>query len=210
MYKVFINHKAVFLYGQPGNINNNIDNQYIKCENSNQINVELIKFLSNPDSSRLFLYNPESAEKLFSLFISLFLYIEAAGGLVKDPTGRLLFIHRLGMWDLPKGKTKKGESAPEAALREVEEETGLQHLTILRTLPSTYHVYERKGKQYLKRTHWFEMQSACDGPLLPQADEDITDARWFGPTELSMPISHTYPAIADLVEDYIASTLLFH
>ena len=210
MYKVFINQKAVFLSGHIDNTAISTDNHFIRCENSNEINKELIQFLSDPASSRLFLYNPDSAEKLFSHFVSLFKYIEAAGGLVSDPRGRILFIHRLGLWDLPKGKTEPGETAPEAALREVKEETGLQQLSIVRTLQSTYHVYERKGKQHLKRTHWYEMKSAGDGPLIPQEEEDITDARWFEATELTLPLSHTYPAIAGLVEDYIAGSLLFH
>lgn len=210
MYKVFINQKAVFLAGHIDTFVINADIHCIRCENSSQIKMELSQFLSDPASSRLFLYNPDSAEKLFKQFISLFSFIEAAGGLVTDPRGRLLFIHRLGLWDLPKGKTEPGESAPDAALREVKEETGLQHLTIVRALPSTYHVFERKGIQYLKRTHWFEMLSANDGPLVPQSEEDITDARWYSPGELTVPLSGTYPAIAGLVEDYIASSLLFH
>lgn len=210
MYKVFINQKVVFLSGHIDLITINTDNHWIRCETSNQIKEELSQFLSNPASSQLFLYNPDNIEKLFRLFISLYSFIEAAGGLVRDSRGRLLFIYRLGFWDLPKGKTKPGENAPDAALREVTEETGLQYLSIMRTLPSTYHVFERKGILYLKRTHWFEMQSADDGPLTPQAEEDITDARWYSPQELSLPLSHTYPAIAGLVEDYIAGSLLFH
>lgn len=210
MYKVFINQKAVFLSEHIEPITNNTDNHWIRCENRNQIKEEFSQFLSNPASFQLLLYNPDNVEKLFRLFISLFSFVEAAGGLVKDPRGRFLFIHRLGFWDLPKGKTEPGEAAPEAALREVTEETGLQHVTIVRTLPSTYHIFERKGTQYLKRTHWYEMQSADDGPLLPQEEEDITDARWYSPQELSLPLSHTYPAIAGLIEDYVVSSLLFH
>jgi len=210
MYKVFINQKAVFFSEHIDKTTINTDNLWIRCENRRQIKAELLQFLSNPVSSQLFLYNSDSTEKLFRLFISLFSFVEAAGGLVRDPRGRILFIHRLGLWDLPKGKTEPGEDAPDAALREVKEETGLQHLTITRTLPSTYHVFERKGKRYLKRTHWFEMQSADDGPLMPYTKEDITDAHWYSPQELTLPLSDTYPAIAGLVEDYIASSLLFN
>ena len=210
MYKVFINQKAVFLSEQINLIINNTDNHWIRCESRNQIKLELSQFLSNPASRELLLYNPDSAEKLFNLFISLFSFVEAAGGLVKDPQGRILFINRLGLWDLPKGKIEPGEAAPEAALREVAEETGLHHITIARTLASTYHVFERKGTRYLKRTRWFEMLSADAGPLVPQTEEDITDAQWYSLQELYLPLSRTYPAIAGLVEDYVASSLLFH
>ena len=210
MYKVFINQRVVILTGHIDPNVINADNLWIKCETCSQINEELSEFLSNPAAPQLYLYNPDGVEKLFRHFISLFSFIEAAGGLVTDPIGRILFIHRLGWWDLPKGKTEHGETAPQAALREVTEETGLQQLAIVRTLPSTYHVFQRKGTRYLKRTHWFQMQSANDGPLLPQAEEDITDARWFSPREIALPLAHTYPAIAGLVEEYIASSLLFH
>lgn len=210
MYKVFIKQQVVFLAEHIDPNTKITDCQWIRCENLHQIKAELSQFLSDASALQLFLYHDESCDKLFSLFKSLFSFVEAAGGLVKDKRGRLLFIYRQGLWDLPKGKTEPGEQAPEAALREVTEETGLQNLTILRTLPSTYHIFERKGIRYLKRTSWFEMQSANDGPLVPQLNEDITDARWFGPLELASPLSNTYPSISGLVEDYITSALLFH
>jgi 8-oxo-dGTP diphosphatase len=52
--------------------------------------------------------------------------VRAAGGIVVDD-GRVLLVHRpkYDDWSLPKGKLEPGESWPEAALREVEEETGV-------------------------------------------------------------------------------------
>ncbi len=52
--------------------------------------------------------------------------VEAAGGLVVRD-GEVLLVHRprYDDWTLPKGKLDRGESFEEAALREVEEETGL-------------------------------------------------------------------------------------
>ncbi len=51
----------------------------------------------------------------------------AAGGVVVDESGRVLLVHRpkYDDWTLPKGKLDDGESLSECALREVEEETGL-------------------------------------------------------------------------------------
>ena len=53
--------------------------------------------------------------------------IEAAGGVVVRD-GRVALVHRprYDDWSLPKGKLDEGESWEEAALREVEEETGLR------------------------------------------------------------------------------------
>ena len=51
--------------------------------------------------------------------------VHAAGGLLTDEAGRLLCIHRIGHWDLPKGKLEAGEALEEAAAREVQEECGV-------------------------------------------------------------------------------------
>ena len=52
--------------------------------------------------------------------------ILAAGGVVFDGRGRIAVIHRPAYddWTLPKGKLDKGESEMQAAIREVQEETG--------------------------------------------------------------------------------------
>jgi 8-oxo-dGTP pyrophosphatase MutT (NUDIX family) len=58
--------------------------------------------------------------------------IEAAGGLVLNERGNLLMIFRRGKWDLPKGKRDAGESIETCAVREVEEETGLVGVQLLK------------------------------------------------------------------------------
>jgi 8-oxo-dGTP pyrophosphatase MutT (NUDIX family) len=203
MYKVFINKRTVYLA-------ENIDHNYIcandhplECTNMAQVENAFSHFISDPSKTTLYLYNQKSPEKLFQLFVSLFSFIKAAGGLVKDPQNRLLFIYRLGFWDLPKGKIETGEDAPAAALREVTEETGLNNLKIIKPLPSTYHIFERKGKQCLKQTYWFEMSSSREGPLLPQVEEDILEVRWFSRQKVTLPLSITYPAIKELIEGYL-------
>ena len=47
--------------------------------------------------------------------------VTAAGGWVENSFGEVLWIHRLGQWDLPKGKLESGEAIDECAVREVEE-----------------------------------------------------------------------------------------
>ena len=51
--------------------------------------------------------------------------VKAAGGLVINKKGEILFIFRKGMWDLPKGKLDSGELLDETAIRETSEETGI-------------------------------------------------------------------------------------
>ena len=56
--------------------------------------------------------------------------IEAAGGLVFNEKNELLMIFRRGFWDLPKGKVDEGETLEQCAVREVQEETGLQNIML--------------------------------------------------------------------------------
>ncbi|UKB81688.1 NUDIX domain-containing protein [Chryseobacterium sp. MEBOG07] len=105
--------------------------------------------------------------------------IEAAGGLVNNPEGKILFIKRLGKWDLPKGKMEKGESREESAVREIEEETGLKDVELLKFINTTYHIYiERNGEKILKCTHWFEMNFDGEDTSTPQIEEGITEVAW--------------------------------
>ena len=137
-------------------------------------------------------------------FNSMFTRIEAAGGIVRNQAGGYLFIKRLGCWDLPKGKLDKNELVPDAALREVTEETGLTGLEITKQLPSTFHIYtDRKGREILKETYWFEMMCKEEQTLVPQLEEDITEARWFKQNELDIPVQNTYASIKALLEGYL-------
>jgi len=56
--------------------------------------------------------------------------IRCVGAIVTDSDGRLLLVKRghepeAGRWSVPGGRVKRGESDPEAVVREVREETGL-------------------------------------------------------------------------------------
>src|SRR4051812_27762866 len=72
--------------------------------------------------------------------------IRAAGGVVMRD-GRIVVVHRpkYDDWSLPKGKLEAGESWEEAALREVEEETGLR-VTLGDELTSTHYTVRGRPK----------------------------------------------------------------
>ena len=90
----------------------------------------------------------ENLEQLWSDFRSHYRWLPAAGGVVRQrDLGKELFIFRRGSWDLPKGKIDPGEDAPAAALREVEEETGVSDLTLGEALPTTYHSYRNRKEK---------------------------------------------------------------
>ena len=124
--------------------------------------------------------------------------ITAAGGLVQNNEGAFLLIYRRGFWDLPKGKLDPGESIPECALREVQEETGVLNLSIAHEITQTWHTYKQKNR-ILKKTYWYDMITS-DVNLTPQLEEDIEEARWVDPQEfLNEEVYPKYGNIKDLV-----------
>ncbi len=134
-------------------------------------------------------------EKLFNDFKSHFTYIEAAGGLVKNKKDELLIIRRLGRPDLPKGKIEPGEKSKEAAIREVEEECGISKLECLNEANPSFHIYLHKNKRVLKKTYWFKMKYTGNETLIPQADEDITDAEWCDALKVKKYEKETYESL---------------
>src|SRR5215218_6550882 len=104
--------------------------------------------------------------------------IIAAGGIVENENGEILFQFRRGVWDLPKGKLDDGESLEECAVREVEEETGLKKVELEEFLLATYHTYHENGKQVLKESHWYKMRADGRQELTPQTSEDISEVKW--------------------------------
>jgi len=140
-----------------------------------------------------------STSEEFERFARQYRLIHAAGGIVQNEDNEILMIFRLEKWDFPKGKVEEGESFDEAALREVEEETGLHDITLGKPLPSTFHTYDLHGEPILKETHWFHMQ-APKQPLTPQTVEDISQAVWVPIEEVSRKLEESYPSLRALWE----------
>ena len=98
--------------------------------------------------------------------------MKAAGGaVVRD--GKVLLVHRprYDDWTLPKGKLDEGESFEDAALREVEEETGLR-CSLGRELPATH--YEVDGRPKVVR-YWL---MAPEAELAFAPNDETDDVRW--------------------------------
>ena len=134
-------------------------------------------------------------------FTSHYKLVEAAGGLVQNQNGEWLFIHRNGMWDLPKGKLEKGESIEECAIREVAEECGIEEPTITRQLSTTYHTYTLKGKRILKPTYWYLMKSSDTSELIPQTEEGISEVKWVSTEDAKKLASSSFGSIQEVVAE---------
>lgn len=160
--------------------------------------IDMLEKTDRFDSITLFY---DDYPQLVADFEGLYQLIEAAGGLVFSPDGQALVIFRRAFWDLPKGKIDPGETPAEAAIREVQEETGLGQLILQEKLSETYHTYrDAKGNRILKRTYWFRMLTE-EKDLIPQEEEDIEAAVWVNIAELlSRPDLPLYRNIREVLE----------
>jgi len=140
----------------------------------------------------------QELEALWADFQACFTVLEAAGGLVQNPQNELLVFYRRGSWDLPKGKIDPGETPEQAAVREVQEETGLINLSLGNFITHTYHTYELKGARILKKTWWYHMKTT-DTRLVPQTEEDIEEIRWVEPKSWLAGAPVVYPNILEVI-----------
>ena len=141
-------------------------------------------------------------EELKKAFFKHFHIIEAAGGIVQNEKKEILFIHRRGKWDLPKGKLEKKETPEIAAAREVEEETGVKDLKLKKKIGETYHTYDEFGKHILKISHWFYFTCDSNQQLQPQTEEDITETKWIKTKDIKEPMNDTYENIKDMMRRF--------
>jgi 8-oxo-dGTP pyrophosphatase MutT (NUDIX family) len=142
-------------------------------------------------------------DKLKKAFFKNFHLIEAAGGIVQNDKKEILFIHRLGKWDLPKGKMEKGESPESCAIREVEEETGVSQLQLKKKTGETHHTYDEFGKHILKITHWYNMSCPSGQDTAPQTEEHITEIKWVKRNHFDEVLQNTYPSIKDILQVFL-------
>jgi len=140
----------------------------------------LISKIRRENLKEVYLYHP-FPEKALEDIKKYFDIIEAAGGVVRNENGDVLFIYRRGVWDLPKGKIEEGETAEQTALREVKEECGVEELSNEKFLEKTYHLFKEGGRRKMKITHWFLMEAPSASDLRPQSLEGIEQVRWISP-----------------------------
>ena len=130
--------------------------------------------------------------------------IIAAGGLVTNPQGQILWIFRRGFWDLPKGKLDEGETIQTCAVREVEEETGIKNIRLHELLKFTNHTYfdQHLNQEVVKRTYWFHMSISKEQKGIPQETEDIEKIEWHSLATSKHCLDKTYPTIIEVIEAY--------
>lgn len=199
MYKVFYKeHPLIITDCMPAG---DSGKPHTVCEISSRADLKAAvqQFLKSYGLNPVTIYNKDNTDKLLSDLISLFWYLEAAGGIVRDSEGKRLCIYRFEKWDLPKGKLEAGEDTGEAAIREVAEETGITVRENPPSLPSTFHIYDHKGKKVLKKTYWYAMTPTGSQIPVPQTEEGITKAEWVSIENMDMVLNNTYATLIDLI-----------
>jgi len=179
MYAVSFNQSAL-VFNNDSFAFDNEENTIIEPINSESYNVDKVfnSFVNQNNKSILYTFSSQEFSTFLPYIKSQCHVLQAAGGLVLNEAREVLLIHRLGMWDLPKGKIEKGERVEEAAIREICEETGLNHVTLHNALCTTWHIYPHKNKLVLKETFWFLASTNSHIALQPQAEEHIELAVW--------------------------------
>jgi 8-oxo-dGTP pyrophosphatase MutT (NUDIX family) len=204
MYKVFFNDSTIRIDAQTKTSSKNNVIQVAKNENHAFVD-ELLERIEAEDVKQDFIILDENPHLLWKSFKKQLKELPAAGGLVMNEQRQLLFIKRLGVWDLPKGKIEKKETPENAAVREVEEECGITGLNILRQLDSTFHIYrspflKTKNNLVLKETKWFLMSAENNHSLTPQTEENVEEVRWFALDELEEVMANTYSSIREFLQ----------
>lgn len=190
IYKVFVDNRPVFF-----EINEAPTEEFLTVAEIKQG----LKDFKKSDYTEL--YIDIESEATFNAVFEDYKYLEAAGGLVQLKQN-YLFIKRDNKWDIPKGKLEKGETPEEGAVREIMEECGIENAPkIVKHLTNTWHVYKRKDKKHLKKTYWYLLEAADDSTnFTPQAEEQITDVKYFPKKAFDTIRKNTYNSIKDILK----------
>jgi ADP-ribose pyrophosphatase YjhB (NUDIX family) len=194
MYKVFVNDAPLVLTNK---LSETVNGEYFPL-NGTAINTA-IDALAKKKLPAAYIYHPNHEEILKKFTKKIPLEV-AAGGVVTNKEGKVLFIYRNDKWDLPKGRLDKGETLEECAIREVAEETGVEGLKIENYLKTTYHVFKKRGKYMLKEVHWYAMKTSYKGKLVGQKSENIEKVKWKGPHKIKKALENSYTNIKSLFE----------
>jgi 8-oxo-dGTP diphosphatase len=121
--------------------------------------------------------------------------VRAAGGVVRQRAEaddvQVLVIHRPRHddWSLPKGKLDPGEDWEEAALREVEEETGLR-CRLVRPLGETRY-RDARGRPKVVR-YWLMEPAAGETGAGFTPNREVDEVRWCTPAEAAALLSYAH------------------
>ncbi len=198
MYNIYINERLLKLCSEKDSLIGADLVFRLSGEESKQFVKDLVDSFEKQPQLQSMILACSNIDKTWETFKKNYVLIDAAGGMVFNSENFLLMIYRHERWDLPKGKIETNEDPDAAALREVEEECGVQNLKLEKQLSTTYHTYNLKGELILKRTYWF-MMTTDETIFNPQTEEGITEVRWINRSEIKKACTQSYANIVSLL-----------
>lgn len=124
----------------------------------------------------------------------------SAGGVILED-GRVLLILMRNLrgdtvWTFPKGHLDAGETAEQAAVREVLEETGWE-CEIISPLCTSRYSFFRGGAEVDKDVRWF-LVKRTGGDGIPKTPDEVLDLRWATLAEAEKELA--YPSDLEMLE----------
>jgi 8-oxo-dGTP diphosphatase len=104
-------------------------------------------------------------------------------------------------WGVPSGEIEAGETAKEACLREIWEETGYEAIII-----KELHTKQTIIKDYKVTTKYFLCQIIGGNIQYQDPDETIVEISWKNKDEISK-VSHLYPEDKEIIEGLLMTSL---
>lgn len=208
IYKLFYNNRKVVVLENCENHDFQLDTKVYNYINPSDLIITVRAFMKNIEIQTLFIVASKKVDEVFSILKSIYNYVSAAGGIVRNSNNELLFIYRFNKWDLPKGHVEEGETHDQTAYREVIEETSVKELVLDKYLGSTFHIYYMSNKWCIKETHYYLMFTNSNEKLIPQLSEAIVDARWVGKSNIIDVLDKSYASIQSFVHEKLEDLYL--
>ena len=200
MHKIYFEKRCIIICSPDEQVL--ADPNAVEFHFGGSINIHTLvaMFEASKSLSRIYIPTDDTA-RMYRRVCAEFREVDAAGGLVSNRRGDYLLIQRNGLWDLPKGHREAGEDIQITAMREVQEETGVDQLELRELICVTDHCYLRGGIWHIKHTWWYDMLYTDPVNLTPQREEDITRAAWVARSSLPPYLKNTYPSIQEVFRE---------
>jgi ADP-ribose pyrophosphatase YjhB (NUDIX family) len=199
MLKIFFENRLLAIssdYEECSKLRNSI---VFTLQTLNDVPPIINEFIENEQLINLYIYSGDiSDDRVFEEICKKFKKITAAGGLVKNSRDEILMIYRFNHWDLPKGWHEDNEIIEQTAIREVEEECGLNELELIAPIIKTHHIYKQNQTWIFKETHWFELYYKKNEQPKPQQEEGIEEVKWVSVDGLPEYLDKTYPSVKEV------------